>query len=127
MKKRYFILAVCFVAFVGIVLGVLAMLPPRVGVTKANFDRIEDTMKKPEIEDIIGQPTDKSSNGLSWHNAHNYKTNKAFMGVGQELVIWGGDDGVIIIVFAEDGRIVRKDWMYGSGRLMGRLFDWLHR
>jgi len=40
-KRRYLISAAVLVACVCIALGVLAMLPPRPGLTKANIDRIE--------------------------------------------------------------------------------------
>jgi len=39
-----------------IVLGTLAMLPARPGVTKANFDRIEKGMTRAQVEEFFGQP-----------------------------------------------------------------------
>jgi hypothetical protein len=125
MKKRGRLLLIASLPLaVAVVFGALAMLPAPLGVTKANFDRIENGMTKPEIECIIGLPTDQSAHGLNWLNAHNYKNSKAFMGAGQDLVVWGGDDGVIIIVFAADGSIVRKGWLRGSGTNIGRFCDW---
>ena len=56
MKRRIIILSLAFVALVGIVLGVVGMLPPRAGVTKANVDRIEKGMTKAEAQEIIGRP-----------------------------------------------------------------------
>jgi hypothetical protein len=41
-KKRFYLIsAAILVACIGSTVGVLAMMPPRPGVTKANFDRIE--------------------------------------------------------------------------------------
>jgi len=55
MTKKRWLLAGCLIAFVGVVLSVLALLPPRTGVTKANFDRIEKGMTKVQIEGIFGR------------------------------------------------------------------------
>jgi len=44
MRRRLILATVAVAAIACIVLGTLAMLPPRHGVTKANFDRIEEGM-----------------------------------------------------------------------------------
>jgi hypothetical protein len=53
-KKRLFLVSALPLA-VAISLGVLAMLPPSAGDTKANFDRIQDGMRRAEVETILGQ------------------------------------------------------------------------
>ena len=58
MKRRYLIVAVSFAAIACLAVGVLAVLPPRPGVTKANFDRIEIGMTLEEVERIFGRPSD---------------------------------------------------------------------
>jgi hypothetical protein len=54
-KKRLLLIASVPLAIVAVTLGVLAMLPPRPGVTKANFDRIEKGMTKAQVEEILGE------------------------------------------------------------------------
>jgi hypothetical protein len=40
---------------IAVIFGVFAMLPPRSGVTKANFDQIEKGMTKRDVEIIFGR------------------------------------------------------------------------
>ena len=54
-KKRLALLAVLPLT-VAVIVGVLAMLPPRPGVTKADFDRIMEGMDRTEVEAIFGKP-----------------------------------------------------------------------
>jgi len=54
-RRRFIILSIGALAVVCIGLGILAMLPPRPGVTKANFDRIEKGMTQSEVNDIFGK------------------------------------------------------------------------
>ena len=56
-KKRLLLLAILPLA-IAVMFGVLAMLPPSPGVTKANFDRIEDGMTAAEVERIFGRKAD---------------------------------------------------------------------
>jgi hypothetical protein len=53
-KKRRALIAILTLT-IAVILGVLAMLPPRPGVTKANFDRIEKGMTLAEVEEIFGE------------------------------------------------------------------------
>jgi hypothetical protein len=65
MKRRYLILAVGFVAFVGLLLGVLAVVPSMANVMDARYERIQLGMTRAEVEAIIG-PLDRAiwtSNG----------------------------------------------------------------
>ena len=54
-RKRLLLIAVLPLAF-AVTLGVLAMLSPNPGVTKAKFDRIEKGMTLAEVEAIFGGP-----------------------------------------------------------------------
>ena len=58
MKKRRLVvlsLAVC----IWLTVGALTMRPPRPGVNKANFDRIQIGMTLDEVEQILGRPKDE--------------------------------------------------------------------
>src|ERR1035438_9324153 len=54
MTKKRLLLIASLPLVIVVTLGVLAMLPPRPGVTKANFDRIEKGMTRAEVEQIFG-------------------------------------------------------------------------
>jgi hypothetical protein len=56
-KKRLLLIAGAIAAVVGLTLGVLALLPPKPGITKENFDRIEIGMTYDEVVAILGPPT----------------------------------------------------------------------
>jgi hypothetical protein len=60
MTRRRCILlsAAVLAACVGIALGVLAMLLPSRGITKARLDRIQNGMTLAEVEQVFGRPAD---------------------------------------------------------------------
>jgi outer membrane protein assembly factor BamE (lipoprotein component of BamABCDE complex) len=53
-QKRLALIAAVSLAIAAVMVGVLVMLPPGPGVTKANFDRIEKGMTKAKVEEIFG-------------------------------------------------------------------------
>jgi hypothetical protein len=55
MAKRHFICAGILAACAALVLAVLATLHYRAGVTKANYDRIEEGMTLAEVQEIFGK------------------------------------------------------------------------
>jgi hypothetical protein len=58
-KKRLILFAAVPLTFT-LTLCVLAMIPPRPGVTKANFDRIQEGMTLAEVQELFGRPPDFS-------------------------------------------------------------------
>ena len=77
-KKRLILIGGLLATCICVPLGVVAMMPPRPGVTKAKFDLIQDGMTKAEVTQIFGrEPIDVSQlaeGRQTWH-------------------IWLGDDG----------------------------------
>lgn len=57
-RKRYLAVAGMLVILALVGFGVAMMLPLGPGVTKANFDRIEDGMTRADVEAIFGRPSD---------------------------------------------------------------------
>ena len=53
-RKRWIAVAGILVSLVGLGAFVPTLLPPRPGVTKANFERIHDGMSQAEVEAIFG-------------------------------------------------------------------------
>ena len=90
-----------------VTLGVLAMLPPRPGVTKANFDRIEKGMTKAQVEEIFGRE------GVPlW-------TPRA--------LLWASDDGSEVEVdFGVVGCVQTKIWVGSNETILDKIRRWLH-
>ena len=100
-RKRLFVIAGIFVSVVCIVLATLAMLPSRPGVTKANFDRIEKGMTRPEVESIFGR-----------------KESKGF---------WRADNGACAFVnFNLSGHAVDMGWWDSEETTWEKMLRWLH-
>jgi hypothetical protein len=96
-RRRLFLiaslpLAVCVVT---LMLGVLAMLPARKGVTRANFDRIEIGMTLAEVEVVFGKKNDPHKGNLQGDNPENRR--------------WDCDEGHVIILFSQE-RVAGKGW-----------------
>ena len=98
-KKRWIVLAGMLAACVCVTLAVLALLPPRPGVTPANIERIEDGMTQEEVEKILGGP------GV------NLLASTSFVPRGR-VVVWDHPhDGTYVRVgFDRDNRVIGKDW-----------------
>lgn len=107
MRKRYFIAAGLIAAFFCLTLVVLAILPARPGVTKANFDRIEKGMTLDMAVSILGDPL--GSFGSEDHRLH----------------FWQHDDGSRVRVFTCDGVVVSMTWIESSETVLERLRRWL--
>jgi outer membrane protein assembly factor BamE (lipoprotein component of BamABCDE complex) len=56
-KTRLLLIVFLPLTAVAVSVGMLAMLPPGPGVTKANFDRIEKGMTRAQVEEIMGRPS----------------------------------------------------------------------
>jgi hypothetical protein len=114
MKRRYLILALGFVAFVGIVLGVLAILPPRTGITKANFDRIEKRMTVEDCEALLGDGWWRLSDTFSERNTPGFFT-----------MVWRKDDGACIRVDFDDYIVTTTSWTDSTLTILDRIRRWL--
>lgn len=109
-KKRLLLFAVLPVTVAGI-LGVLAMLPPRPGVTKANFDRIQEGMNVQEVELLLGGP------GLPFHG---------FLDRPRGIFVWQADDDSIALVEIVDDSVTSKTWQPSTESITDKIHRWLH-
>jgi hypothetical protein len=103
-KKRLLLIALFPLAIV-VTLGVLVMLPPRPGVTKANFDQIGVGMTRAEVEAIFGR---EGSGPL-----------------GETAFYWNQDDWSLARIDFLDNCVTDKAW--GGSHLTGlnRVRRWL--
>src|SRR5438045_683724 len=109
MRKRYFIVAALFasLASVGFVAALLMSNGPGgPGVTKANFDRIEEGMTLQAVEQILGRPGQ-----YTWGGYH-----------------WEADDGAtVFVVYDFDGASAgRKFWRDSRESPLDKIRRWLH-
>jgi hypothetical protein len=108
-KKRWIVLAGMLAACVCLTLAVLALLPPRPGVTLANIDRIENGMTRAEIEKLLGGAGVELSDWVPLRTI-----NAACVTV----VAWDHPhDGThVAVYFDRDNRVIGKDWKeWGPG------------
>jgi hypothetical protein len=106
-KRRYLISAAVLAACVCIVIGVLAMLPPQTGVTKANFDRIEKGMTEKTVEEMFGGECQ-----TFWR----YET-RVFFGhpaTKQDILTWIGEDRSRATIVFDQDRLTKKTWTQGD-------------
>jgi hypothetical protein len=113
MRKRLILATVALSVAVYIVLTVLALQPPRHGLTKANFDRVEDGMSLLDVETIFG--------GMPRYG------NQSPQGQLYFTWVWQGDDGAgaIITVFGNKG-VTHKQWIPPSEEtFLDKIRRWL--
>ena len=113
MKKRLILATVAVVAIACTVLGTLAMLPPRPGVTKVNFDRIEEGMKLEEVELILGKDSWTSVDGLSESGSFRVQT-------------WYGADKACARFAFQDECVSSKTWIDSTETASEKLCRWVH-
>jgi hypothetical protein len=93
------------------------------GVTKENFDRLEDGMPFDAVAAVLGPPGDESPGGRNWSLLHN-----GVMQIGHTRRVWAGDDGAARIEFDEHDRVHTKTWVDDPepfARKVRRWFRWL--
>jgi hypothetical protein len=108
MKKRLLISAGIVAACGGAILAALALLPPRPGVTKANFDRLEKGMTIEEVEAIFNFEPDQDNltrmqGQRVWINEH---------------------EGLAVVTFNTDGKVVELRW--SARPPLGRFAHLIH-
>jgi len=100
MRKKWWIIAAATIAgCVGLAFVIPALRPPRPGVTKENFDRIEIGMTRAEVEAILGPPTEDFAGVV------------AFANNGFDGTIWENDRAdEAQIRFDENNSVKTKNW-----------------
>jgi hypothetical protein len=99
-------MAVCALA-----LGMVAILLPRPGISKANFDRIENEMTVEQVDQILGELSsepgfDRPRDPRKW-------------------AYWNANDGSSIGIGLLHGRVAGKEWNYSDEPMMKRMLRWI--
>jgi hypothetical protein len=106
-NRRYIISTAVLVACVCGVLGVLAVLPPRPGPTKANFDLIKKGMTHAEVFAILGECDIEPAKPGAMHS-------------------WRLDDGTESTVCFDGDEVFARDFQPSPETLPDKLRRWLH-
>ncbi len=114
-KKRLALIAVLPLT-VAVILGVLAMLPPRPGVTTANFDRIRKGMTEDEVRGIFGAKGFE----LRRFSANNENRKKKMR--------WLVNDWTCADIQFVDGLVVEKSWAGNDENpgILDEIRRWIH-
>jgi outer membrane protein assembly factor BamE (lipoprotein component of BamABCDE complex) len=123
-KKRWIVLAGILAACVCLTLAVLALLPPRPGVTEANVERIEDGMTREEVEALLGGP----GVSLGSYLAHWYPPSPKALAPAKKYhagVLWQHprSNASVIVIFDERERVVRKQWIASQQTFVEKLYS----
>ena len=113
-KKCLALIAILLLTIIAI-FGVLAVLPPRPGVTKSNFDRIQKGMTPAEVEAVFGV---KPLPVLHVSGAGN-----------NQRLFWHGDDGAMASVYFINGSIERVEdqvWSPSEETILDKIRRWFH-
>jgi hypothetical protein len=116
MTKKHFLLIVALPLSIAVTLCVLAMIPPRPGVTKANYDRIETGMTKAEVEEIFG--------GKEIDLLAAPMKNRSWDVFGRS--VWTADDGSEAWISFGDDCVYQKRWYESAETFLDKLRRWLH-
>lgn len=117
MTRRRLLLIASLPLAVGVALVVLAMLPPRPGVTRANFDRIKEGMQLEEVEEIFGGPGHRLPIGAG--GVHSSVSPYS----------WRSEDGATAVIWIESPRsavLGSKEWTDSTESLVQKIRRWLH-
>jgi hypothetical protein len=116
-KKRFLLIVSLPLTAVVVLVGVVALLPPddRPGVTKANFDRIQEGMTLAEVEEIFGSDRRGSLEAVSYliHEEAGWDD-------------WLLDDGSNLSIRFVDNRVAGKRWLPSNERFFDKIRRWLH-
>ncbi len=111
MKKKWWIIGLATQAIAGGFAVVIPMLqPPRPGVTKANFNRIELGMAYADVEAKLGKG--------SWRFT---RTSRGY----HEGYSWSADDGAGAHIWFCGGKVEDKRWHESTESVTDTLRRWL--
>jgi hypothetical protein len=118
-KKRRLLLIAAVPLTIAVILGVLAMLPPGSGVSKANIDRIEKGMTLAQVEEIFGEKRKLMGNlGGSLPFAPDARDDPLF-----QRDAAAGSSAIIEVV---DDCVTRKLWLLSDETILDKIRRWLH-
>jgi hypothetical protein len=118
MSKKRLLLFASLPLTVAVTLGVLAMSPPRPGVTKTNFDRIQEGMTKAQVQEMLGQDGEFTG-GFTVVDRQEAQIAKAEFA-------WRADDGSVVFIMFVEGCVAAKYWSDSNETILDKIRRWLH-
>lgn len=113
MTKRRLLLIATVPLTIALTLGVLAMLPPRPGVTKANFDRIRIGRTLVEVQEIFGTKGFIFTIDIPFPEGTTWR-------------VWQADDGSNVQIGFVDDCVVGGEWNDSNETTLDKLRRLLH-
>ena len=110
MRKHYLISAGSFAACFFFIFAVVAMIPSRLGVTKANFDRIQKGMTFADVSSLLGElPGIDNIPAVAKHS----------------FVVWVAGDGATAEISFNNGLVDDCSWRDSTGTIFDNIRRWL--
>jgi hypothetical protein len=95
---------------------VLPLLKGQPGITRENFERLQEGMTWQEVESILGGPAGDYTSGRKTPNLNSIKFfPPCFGGPITHQRVWIGENSAITVCFYVDGKVLWKDWLEVSG------------
>jgi hypothetical protein len=134
-KKRLLLFA-SLPLVIAVTVGVLAMLPPRPGVTKTNFDRIETGMTRAEVEDIFGgkgkewpefwmRSDADILKGMTTQEIREIDSRER-QGWDRFIMRWDANDEAQAGILIQNDCVVAKQWFDSNETFLDKIRRWLH-
>jgi hypothetical protein len=129
MRKKHLVLVLSLSLTIAGTFGILAILPPGPGATKANFDRIKKGMKEAEVKEILGSKPLQ----YSWGPIRLGGPSSGQIGDDEPLLndcvwhsFWTSEDGSMIDVAFINGIAQEMSWSESTETVIEKLRRWLH-
>jgi hypothetical protein len=132
MTKKRILLVASLPLAIALTFGVLTILPPRPGVTKANFDRIEVGMTKAQVEGIFGAEGEVTRDDkalIAEILGKEFERDGKSLKVRGDLSvcrIWGANNGSGAQIEFVDDCVVDKQWLETDESFLKKIRRWLH-
>ena len=125
MTKKHLILIAAGPFVIAVTLGVLTILPPRPGVTNANFDRIEKGMTKAKVEQVFGGEGElplSIQRGMTKAEVEQVFGREAL----KSVLDWKAADGSLAEIRFKNDCVSEKEWYDSEGTFLDKIRRWLH-
>jgi hypothetical protein len=123
MTKKSWWTAAAVVALCAL-LALALVLPPGPGVTKANFDQIDERMSLEDLNTLLGSPPDR----VQVRRRPDVKKDPPDLKKDPPEVCytWIGDEGIVSVCFAKKPQFTHKEWKEQPRSFFQQVRGWLH-
>ena len=116
MKKRLVVIVAIPIAVLGAIVIILALIPAKPGVTKANFNRLDVGMTRNEVEAVFGGPCNEGL--VQADSIFAFSSGQQHQAWQQA---WQGVDGFALVKFNENSQVEETTWHQRAGTIWDKL------